>query len=113
VFISQSSSSSYSDCYKAYPDPPVVQAVPAYRPPPTPEPEPLPEPEPTTTTPAPAPEPTGLQCNPPRSQLEAEQCAEMEGTAPQYEPEPEPDPYYDCPDLPPAHPGEDYLRNCG
>ena len=23
-----------------------------------------------------------------------------------------PDPNYDCPDQPPAHPGEDYLRNC-
>jgi hypothetical protein len=111
VFISSHSSSKYSDCYKPYPDPPVVTAVPAYRPPP--EPAPLPEPAPA---PAPAPEPEGLQCDPPRSQLEAEQCAELEGNAPEYyepEPEPEPDPNYDCPDLPPAHPGEDYLRNCG
>jgi hypothetical protein len=111
VFISSHSSSKYSDCYKPYPDPPVVTAVNVYRPPPEPEPAPLPEPAPE---PVPAPEPTGLQCDPPRSQLEAEQCAEMEGNAPEYAPEPEPPPSdYDCPDLPPAHPGEDYLRYCG
>lgn len=50
----------------------------------------------------------GLQCDPARSQLEAEQCAEREGRAPQQAP----DPNYDCPDQPPASPGEDYLRNC-
>ena len=50
----------------------------------------------------------GLQCDPPRSQLESEQCAEREGNAPQQAP----DPNYDCPDQPPASPGEDYLRNC-
>lgn len=50
----------------------------------------------------------GLQCDPPRSQLESEQCAERQGQAPQQAP----DPNYDCPDQPPAHPGEDYLRNC-
>ena len=39
---------------------------------------------------APAPEPTGgLQCDPPRSQLEFEQCAELEGTAPENTPVPE------------------------
>jgi hypothetical protein len=47
----------------------------------------------------------GLQCDPPRSQLESEQCAER--NSPQT-----PDSNYDCPDQPPAHPGEDYLRNC-
>ncbi len=47
----------------------------------------------------------GLQCDPPRSQLESEQCAER--NSPQ-----SPDPNYDCPDQPPALPGEDYLRNC-
>jgi uncharacterized protein DUF6777 len=93
VFISQSSSGGYSDCYKAYPDPPVVTAVPAYRPPPTPEPAPLPEPEPEPApAPTPAPEPTGLQCDPPRSQLEAEQCAELQGNAPEPAPEPTPPP---------------------
>ena len=50
----------------------------------------------------------GLQCDPPRSQLESEQCAAREGNAPQRAP----DPNYDCPDQPPASPGEDYLRNC-
>lgn len=52
----------------------------------------------------------GLQCDPPRSQLESEQCAAREGSAPQQQQAP--DPNYDCPDQPPAHPGEDYLRNC-
>ena len=38
---------------------------------------------PTPTVPAPAPEPSGgLQCDPPRSQLEAEQCAEQRGQRP-------------------------------
>lgn len=53
----------------------------------------------------------GLQCDPPRSQLESEQCAAREGNAPQQQQQ-APDPNYDCPDQPPAHPGEDYLRNC-
>jgi hypothetical protein len=100
VFISQSQTSTYSNCYKAYPDPKTVTAVSVYRAPPPAE-------------PAPEPGYTGLQCDPPRSQLEAEQCAELEGNAPQYEPEPPADNNYDCPELPPAHPGEDYLRNCG
>jgi hypothetical protein len=47
----------------------------------------------------------GLQCNPPRSQLESEKCAARDEQT-------QPDPDYDCPDQPPAHPGEDYLRNC-
>jgi hypothetical protein len=109
VFITQSRTSPYADCYQAYPDPPVVTAVNVYTPPPEPEPAPAPAPAPE---PEPAPEPTGLQCDPPRSQLEAEQCAAQE-PAPAPEPEPAPDPYYDCPDQPPAHPGEDYLENCG
>lgn len=111
VFISQHRSSTYSNCYRPYPDPPVVTAVNVYRPPPEPEPAPLPEPAPV---PEPESEPQGLQCDPPRSQLEAEQCAALEPPPPAPpEPEPAPDPNYDCPDLPPAHPGEDYLRNCG
>ena len=111
VFISQSKTSTYSDCYTAYPDPPTVTIVTVYRaPPPEPEPAVAPEPEPAPV-PEPAPDDGGLQCDPPRSQLEFEQCAAQE-----QEPttnEPAPDPNYDCPDLPPAHPGEDYLRNCG
>ncbi len=109
VFISQVTTTKYSNCYKAYPDPPTVTITTVYRaPPPAPTPAPAP-------APAPAPQYSGLQCDPPRSQLEAEQCAEQEGNAPQYEPTPEPVPdnNYDCPDLPPAHPGEDYLNNCG
>jgi len=92
VFIRSVRSSGYAKCYEPYPDPPRVTFVNVYRePPPEPEPVPaaVPEPEPV---PAPAPEPTGLQCDPPRSQLEAEQCAALEGNAPQYEPEPEPAP---------------------
>ena len=53
-------------------------------------------------------DPGGLQCNPPRSQLEFEQCRDREQGSSQ----PSPDPNYDCPDQPPASPGEDYLRNC-
>ncbi len=90
----------------------MVTAVTVYRPPPEPEPAPLPEPAPE---PAPAPEPQGLQCDPPRSQLEAEQCAELEGNAARVRPpEPEPPPtrhLNDCPDHAAGHPGEDYL-NC-
>ena len=89
VFITSHRSSGYSKCYEAYPDPPVVTAVNIYRPPPEPEPAPVPEPAPA---PEPAPEPEGLQCDPPRSQLEFEQCAELEGTAPTPEPAPEPEP---------------------
>ncbi|MEA2404610.1 MAG: hypothetical protein QOE08_1257, partial [Thermoleophilaceae bacterium] len=56
------------------------------------------------------PDSGGLQCNPPRSQLESERCAEQrQSSSPQ---PPPPDPNYDCPSQPPAHPGEDYLRNC-
>ena len=88
VFITSHRSSPYAKCYKAYPDPPVVTVINVYRaPPPEPEPAPAPEPEPA---PVPEPETTALQCDPPRSQLESEQCAELEGTAPEPEPAPEP-----------------------
>ena len=40
-----------------------------------------------STTVAPAPQSNELQCDPPRSQLEAEQCAERQGQAPQAAPE--------------------------
>lgn len=44
----------------------------------------------TTVSAAPAPAPTDeLQCDPPRSQLEFEQCAELEGVAPEPQPRPE------------------------
>ena len=104
VFISQSTTTKYSNCYKAYPDPRTVTTVTVYRAPP-PAPAPAPAPAPT-----PEPEYSGLQCDPPRSQLEFEQCQAQEQPPPS---EPAPDNNYDCPELPPAHPGEDYLRNCG
>jgi hypothetical protein len=90
VFIRRSRRGRYSDCYEAYPDPPVVTIVDVFRAPP-PEPEPEPEPPATTTTPAP-PQTGGLQCDPPRSQLESEQCAQRRGQAPQNTPIPEPEP---------------------
>src|SRR5688500_8792049 len=61
-------------CYEPYPDPPTVTIADAYRAPPEAAPEPEPEP---------LPEPDGLQCDPPRSQLEFEQCAVLEEPAPE------------------------------
>jgi hypothetical protein len=87
VFIRRSRSGRYNDCYEAYPDPPVVRIVDVFRAPP-----PEPEPPPTTTTPTPPPQTGGLQCDPARSQLEAEQCAAQRGEAPENTPVPEPDP---------------------
>ncbi len=53
-----------------------------------------PEPEPRRRRPGATAEPqTGLQCDPPRSQLEAEQCAAQRGEAPQNTPVPEPTPH--------------------
>ena len=92
VFIRRSRRGRYSNCYEAYPDPPTVTIVDVFRAPP-PEPEPAPAPTQTQTTPTtPAPQSGGLQCDPPRSQLEAEQCAERQGQAPQNTPTPEPEP---------------------
>jgi hypothetical protein len=91
VFIRRVRSSRYSDCYEAYPDPPTVSIVDVYREPP-PEQEPAPEPTPPAPAPTPAPEPSGLQCDPPRSQLESEQCAERQGQAPTPTPTPTPEP---------------------
>ena len=79
VFISRHRSSGYAKCYEPYPDPPLVTIVDVYRPPPEPEPRPArPHPAPE---PEPRPSPTGLQCDPPRSQLESEQCAGARGAA--------------------------------
>jgi hypothetical protein len=89
VFIRRQRSSRYSDCYEAYPDPPTVTIVDVFQ---APEPEPEPEPEPAPEPTPPAREPSGLQCNPPRSQLESEQCAEQRGQAPEPTPVPEPPP---------------------
>ena len=89
VFIRRHHSSGYSKCYEPYPDPPTVRIVDLFEPPPPP-PEPVQtQTTPTPTVPAPAPEPSsGLQCDPPRSQLEFEQCAEREGNAPENTPVP-------------------------
>lgn len=115
IYIDALRSSPYDGCYAAYPDPPVVTIVRIYKPPAKSEPAPAPAP----TTPAPD---QGLNCDAPRSQLEFEQCQQQqhqdesppptETTPPEQTP-PARDPNYDCPDQPPAHPGEDYLRNCG
>lgn len=86
VFIRRSRRGRYNDCYEAYPDPPTVTIVDVFRAPP-----PEPEPPPTVTAPPAQPQ-TGLQCDPPRSQLEAEQCAAARGEAPQNTPVPEPEP---------------------
>jgi hypothetical protein len=109
VFIEASSSGPLDSCYQAYPDPPVVRFTKVYKPPSTPE--------PTTTTPAPD---TGLNCDNPTSQAEYEQCHPPQEappttteTTPPDETSPGKTPGYDCPDLPPAHPGPDYLENCG
>jgi hypothetical protein len=98
VFIRRHRSSRYGDCYEPYPDPPEVTIVDVFHAPP-PEPESTPPPTPA----APAPQPTGLQCDPPRSQLEAEQCAARRGQAPETtQPAPEPTP---TPDI--CHDGQD------
>lgn len=92
VFISRHRSSGYGKCYEPYPDPPVVTSVSVYEEP-EPEPPPPPPPAPTPTpTPPPTPEPQGLQCDPPRSQLEAEQCGLGQQPEPTPPPEPEPTP---------------------
>jgi hypothetical protein len=100
VFIRRSRSSRYTDCYEAYPDPPTVTIVDVFRaPPPEPVTQPAPAPAPTQTTTTP---PSGLQCDPPRSQLEAEQCPERRGQAPEPTPAPAPAPE---PDI--CHDGQD------
>jgi hypothetical protein len=101
VFISRHRSSRYGKCYEPYPDPPVVRIVDVFRePPPEPPPPPAPAPAPTTT----APPSNALQCDPPRSQLESEQCAQLQGNAPEPTPAPEPEPA-PAPDI--CHDGQD------
>jgi hypothetical protein len=92
-FILRHRRSRYNDCYAAYPDPPVVTIIDVFvAPEPEPEPEPRPEPEPTPTpAPEPEPEPQELRCDPPRSQLEFEQCQELEGQTPVNTPAPPPE----------------------
>jgi hypothetical protein len=95
VFIRRSRRSRYGDCYAAYPDPPAVTFINVFRRPEPPrrqappaEPAPPQQPgEPPGATPA--EEPSGLQCNPARSQAEAERCCRLRGGC-QEEPAPEP-----------------------
>jgi hypothetical protein len=103
VFIRRHRSSGYSKCYEPYPDPPTVRIVDLFEPPPPP-----PAPVQTQTTPVPAPAPapsSGLQCDPPRSQLESEQCAEREGNAPEPTPVPTTPTTPTTPDI--CHDGQD------
>jgi hypothetical protein len=68
-FVDSSKSSSYSDCYEAYPDPPSVTSLQLYR---------VPAAQSTPSTGSPGYTTTeqyhGLDCNNPRSQYEYEQC---------------------------------------
>jgi hypothetical protein len=111
VFIEASGSGPFDDCYEAYPDPPVVRITRIYKPPAEPAVEPSQEPT--------APPESGPNCENPRSQEEFELCHPPQEeptpteTTPPEETPPGRDPNYECPDQPPAHPGEDYLRNCG
>jgi Domain of unknown function (DUF6777) len=76
TFIRLSRRGRYRNCYAAYPDPPTVTIVDVYynAPPPPAEPTPAEAPPPASTT---TPHDDGLHCNPPRSQLEFEQCNGM------------------------------------
>jgi hypothetical protein len=99
-------------CYRPYPDPPEVTATKRSRP--------RPEPAPATTPAEPAapaaPAEPRLNCDAPRSQAEFEQChppQQAPEEAPTQTQQEGPPPGFECPDQPPAHPGEDYLRYCG
>jgi hypothetical protein len=104
VFIRRHRRSRYGDCYEPYPDPPEVTIVNVFnepQPPPQTQSEPPPQtqtepppqaqptPQPQPASPPSTPEPSGLQCDPPRSQLESEQCAARRGEAPQTAPPPQ------------------------
>lgn len=92
-------------CYTPYPDPPAVRAETAAPPEPTAQPPPQTTPAEPQTTPT---EP-GINCEAPRSQAEFERCNPPSQAPPATQ---EPPPGFECPDQPPAHPGEDYLRYC-
>jgi hypothetical protein len=105
VFIRQASSGPYVECWEAYPAPPVVTIVKVYR-------EPAGE-EAVPELPVQPSEPpdTGLQCDPPRSQLEFERCRDQEQ---QHEPAPEEHPPETTPPetTPPEEPHEPRLPEC-
>jgi hypothetical protein len=63
----------------------------------------------SAATEAPPAQEQELNCDAPQSQLEFEQCRDS-GQLPEQQEAPPSD--YECPDQPPASPGEDYLRNC-
>jgi hypothetical protein len=86
TYIKLSRRSRYRSCYRAYPDPPTVTIVDVFNaPPPPPEPTPSAAPPPAAST----PRDDSLHCNPPRSQLEFEQC-----TATDYDDGPAPAPQH-------------------
>ena len=85
IFVKRITSSRYRRCYTPYPDPPEVTIIDVY-PPPEPEPEPARAPAPQA--PQPQQQNQGIQCDPPRSQLESEQCAERQGRSPEPTPPP-------------------------
>jgi hypothetical protein len=92
VFIQRHRGGRFHGCYQAYPDPPVVTIVNVFE-------APQPEPQPATTAPE--------QAAPTQTVPEQSTVTEPapSSTAP-------PASNYPCPDQPPAHPGEDYLKNC-
>jgi uncharacterized protein DUF6777 len=94
-------------CYAPYLDPPQVKRR---RPPQPAAPAAQEPPPPATSGPQTTPQPT-LNCDAPSSQLEFEQCRDQQQPTPQETPDAPSN--FECPDQPPAHPGEDYLRYCG
>ncbi len=85
----------YGECWARYPNPPPIHITVVQRttPPPAPAPTPT-QTTPTQTTPTPTtPQNTGgLQCNPPRSQLEFEKCAERDAPPPETQTQTQPPP---------------------
>ena len=73
VFIRLARRGPYIVCYVPYPDPPRVTSIRVFRVPVVAEPAPAPA---TTTPHTTAPSTGGLQCYPPRSQLEFERCVQ-------------------------------------
>lgn len=69
TFIKLSRRGRFRRCYSAYPDPPTVTIVDVFEPPPE-----APPPAPAATPPSTPQYDNSLHCNPPRSQLEFEQC---------------------------------------
>ena len=79
VFISRTRSGRYKECYEAYPDPPTVRIVDRSDQRRRRSPNRHAHPHGPANPRRSAPQTGGLQCDPPRSQLESEQCAEQRG----------------------------------